>query len=104
MTSVFPDDERYGLTSQIRRAAVGLPANIAEGHGRAYTGDYIRFLGIATGSLMELETLIIIAHRLGMLSRTDAASILDQTEELARMLAGLRRKLRARSSKKHVGS
>jgi four helix bundle protein len=67
MTSRWPRDELYGLTSQARRAAVSVPANIAEGYGRENLGSYVHFLKISQGSLKELETHIEIAHRLGLM-------------------------------------
>ena len=67
VTAMFPAEERYGLSSQARRAAVSIPSNIAEGHGRKYTVAYINHLSIAFGSLMELETQIQIAARLGFI-------------------------------------
>jgi len=65
MTTTFPKDERYGLTSQIRRSAVSIPSNIAEGYGRKTTLDYIRMLYIAYGSVRELETQVLLAGDLG---------------------------------------
>ena len=65
MTTTFPKDERYGLTSQIRRSAVSIPSNIAEGYGRKTTLDYIRMLYIAYGSVCELETQVLLAGDLG---------------------------------------
>ena len=65
LTSTFPPSELYGLTSQIRRSASSIPANIAEGYGRRGRGDYVRFVGIAQGSLMELETHLLLSQRLG---------------------------------------
>lgn len=92
-TKVFPKDELYGLTSQMRRAAVSIPSNIAEGYGRGGL-DYARFVDIAYGSLLELETQIELAHRFGYLAAADTTLLLAQTAELGRMLNGLRRAIR----------
>ena len=92
-TKSFPKDELYGLTSQLRRAAVSIPSNIAEGYGRGGL-DYARFIDIAYGSLLELETQIELAERFGYLAATDTAPLLAQTAELGRMLNGLRRVVR----------
>lgn len=96
LTKGFPKHETYGLASQLRKAAVSVPANIAEGHGREHLGDYLRHLSIANGSLMEVETHCIIALRLEYLSRSDARALLHRTRELGRMLAGLVRALKRR--------
>ncbi|VXD25904.1 conserved hypothetical protein [Planktothrix serta PCC 8927] len=66
LTKNYPKDEMYGMTQQIRRSAVSIPANIAEGYGRRYTGEYIRFLNIAQGSVNELETHLILSARVGL--------------------------------------
>ena len=92
----LPRTELYGLTSQIQRAAVSVPANIAEGYGRRHIGDYVRHLLIANGSLKELETEVLIAMRLRYLSASRAKPILDAAEELGRMLAALIRALNRR--------
>ena len=86
-TQSFPTDERFGLTSQIRRAAVSIPSNIAEGQGRLTRGEFRQFLGHAKGSLCEVETQLIIAQNLGYLS--DPQSLLAQLHEVARLLNGL---------------
>ena len=91
-TSGFPADERFSLTQQIRRAAVSVPSNVAEGYGRTHLGDYLYHLSIANGSLMELETQIIIARRLGFMAQQGCNRLLRLTAELGRMLAGLKQK------------
>ena len=87
-TKSFPPDERYGLTSQMRRAAVSVCANIAEGSGRGSLADYIRFLFIAQGSQSELEYLLHISHRLGYLSKTVYEDLSDRQSQAGRMLRG----------------
>ena len=93
LTQQFPNEEKFGLTSQIRRAAVSIPANIAEGHGRKYTNAYQNHLSIANGSLMELETLVQISNRLNMVNKVSQILVLQLTEEIGKMLAGLRKSL-----------
>jgi four helix bundle protein len=90
----LPHHENFGLISQIQRAAVSIPANIAEGHGRRHTGDYMHHLSMARGSLLELETHLLIAARLKYLEAKDIESTLQLTDELGRMISGLIRKLR----------
>ncbi len=92
VTQSFPDAEKFGLTSQIRRCAVSVPSNIAEGQGRNSPGEFLQFLGIAKGSLCELETQIIIATNLKFLSENE--SLLRKTEEIGKMLTGLRKSIR----------
>jgi four helix bundle protein len=92
----LPPSETYGLKSQIRRAAVSIPANIAEGHGRDHLGDYLRHLSVANGSLKELETHLLITVRLEYLSRDHVEAILRSASEVGRMLSGLSRNLRRR--------
>lgn len=88
-TQEFPKSEMYGLTAQIRRAAVSVPSNIAEGQGRLSTGEFKQFLGHARGSLMEVETQILIAERLGLLSTESRDRVLSQCAEIGRILNGL---------------
>ncbi len=94
LSDQLPATERYDLARQIRRSAVSIPSNIAEGYGREHIGEYMRFLSIANGSLKELETQILIASRLAFIATVDCEQILRQTAELGRMLTVLRRKLR----------
>ena len=98
VASTFPRDEVYGLTSQLRRAAVSIPANIAEGHGREGLGEYIHFLGIAQGSLRETETHLLIAARLVLVDKQKIDEVLKLSDEVGRMLGGLMRSLKTRRS------
>ena len=98
VTTTFPKSEVYGLTSQIQKSAVSIAANIAEGHGREHLGDYLHHLSIAYGSLMELETHLIIAERLGYGRESNISAALDRTHEIGRMLNGLSSKLRSSRS------
>ena len=97
LTKVFPVEEKYGLTSQMCRAAVSIPSNIAEGHGRKSNNELIRFLGIAKGSLAELETQLIIAEKLGYCNSSKTRKLLDLTEQESRMLSGLLKSLQKSS-------
>jgi four helix bundle protein len=96
LTRAFPADERFGLTAQMRRAAVSVPSNIAEGHARRTTGECIQFISIAEGSLAELDTQLVIAIRLGDASDESGAALATLIIELRRMLNTLRRKLAGR--------
>jgi len=89
----FPIQEMYGLTNQLRRSAVSIPSNIAEGYGRHSTGDYKRFLQIAVGSLFELQTQVEIAFNLKYLAKDKFDTILGNTKELDRMLLSLIKKI-----------
>lgn len=93
-TKTFPEDERFGLTSQMRRAAASIPANIAEGCGRDGGSDFARFLQIAMGSASELEYHLILAHDLSMLALDRYNTLLNGVIEVKKMLAALIRKLR----------
>jgi len=92
----FPQNEQFGLTSQIRRSAVSIPSNIAEGYGRNSTGDYTRFLQIALGSLFEVQTQIEIeiAFNLNYISENDFQILFDLSREIERMLSSLIYKLK----------
>ena len=94
LTKRLPHTELYGLVSQIQRAAVSIPANIAEGHGREHLGDYLHHLSMANGSLMELETHLLVAVRLNYLNNEELDEMSGQTQEAGRMLAGLIRSLK----------
>jgi four helix bundle protein len=99
VTSPFPKEEMFGLTSQIRRAAVSVAANIAEGHGRERTQSFIQFLRQSQGSLKELETHLLLAERVGHLSGKDLTPLLDQCESLGKRLRALIRSLQERVGK-----
>jgi four helix bundle protein len=92
-TRPFPKEEMYCLTSQIRRAAISVPANIAEGWGRGTTKNYIQFLEISRGSLFELNTLIIIAYNQEYISKKSCDEIENKLNEIGRMLNALITKL-----------
>jgi four helix bundle protein len=94
VTQAFPKSEVFGLASQMRRAAVSVPSNIAEGHGRLTPRSFVVFLGQARGSLYELETQIELAGKLGYSSVEDARRLLGEAHAVAQMLNGLLRKLR----------
>ncbi len=95
VTSTFPKSEIYGLTSQIRRAATSIPANIAEGCGRCSERDFVRFLHIAMGSASELEYHLILARDLGLLDAVQQNALEQMTIEVKRMLTGLVKKLKS---------
>ena len=96
LTEKFPRSEEFGLRAQIRRAAVSVPSNIAEGQGRSTTGEYVHHLAIAHGSLMELETQVQIAGRLGFVAQKEVELFLQASAEIGRMLNALGTSLRAR--------
>jgi four helix bundle protein len=93
-TEQFPKEEIYALTSQIRRASVSIPSNIAEGRGRGTANEFAHFLRIAHGSLRELETQLLIARRLDYLNSDVVRPLLNQTGEVGRLLNGLLKSLR----------
>jgi len=90
LSSGFPSDERYGITAQLRRAAVSIPTNIAEGSKRKSNAEYARFLNVAEGSLAETQYFIILSRDLGYLTEENAESLTPQLAEVARMLHALR--------------
>ena len=96
ITATFPKEERYSLVNQLRRAAVSVPSNIAEGHGRSRTGDYLHHLSVAVGSLSEVETQVQISRRLEYIAEDDQSRLLDSCNAIAKMLGGLIRSLRKR--------
>jgi len=93
LSGSFPADERFGLTSQIRRAAVSLPSNIAEGSSRSSRADFSRYIEIATGSLFEVVTQAVIAHRRSWLDEPNFKRVYAAAEKQSRMLSGLRSSL-----------
>jgi len=93
LTADFPRDELFGLTSQVRRSAASVPANIAEGYGRDSSGAYMQQLRIAQGSLKELETHLLLASRVGISSISVITPLLDRAEELGKMLRSLIRSI-----------
>jgi four helix bundle protein len=95
----FPEHERYGVTSQLRRAAVSVPANIAEGSKRNYPKDYARFLNIAEGSLSETEYLLILCQDLDYLSSEAINPLRQEADEILRMLNSLRERVEASESR-----
>src|SRR5579884_3209305 len=95
-SSGWPSDERFGLIQQIRRAAASIPANVAEGAERQGTREFLQFLGVAKGSLAEVETFLVLAERLSYLSQEAAAGLRNQAADVGRMLSGLTRSLRSK--------
>jgi four helix bundle protein len=98
LTRQFPRDEQFGLTSQIRRSAGSVPANVAEGHGRENTGSFVQHLRISQGSLKELETHLLLSERVGILPAADLHPVLVQCESLGKMLRSLIRSLQDKSA------
>ena len=98
ITAEFPRDEAYGMTAQIRRAAVSIPANIAEGHGRESTRSFVQFLRMAQGSLKELETHLLLAQRVSVTTIEAAEPLLRECDEIGRMLRAMIRTLQERDA------
>jgi four helix bundle protein len=97
-TKTMPREELYGLTSQMRRAAVSIPSNIAEGEGRRTSGQFLHMLCISYGSLRELETQVALASRLGFIDDEDCRAVIEQCAEVGRLLNGLMKSLKPRVS------
>lgn len=93
ITDVFPKREMYGLGSQLQRAVVSIPANIAEGQGRQHSKEFLQYIAIAYGSLAEVETHIQIANRLNYIDKTIETKLLEKAGRIGRMLNGLRRSI-----------
>ena len=93
LTKIFPKEEAYGLVSQMHRAAISIPSNIAEGHDRNSDKEFSQFLCIARGSLAELETQVIIAENLGYIKQEQKTYILNKCYEIGKMINGLLKKL-----------
>jgi four helix bundle protein len=96
LTGEFPDQERFGLVSQMRRSAVSIPSNIAEGHARLSTREYIRHLSIALGSLAELETQIHLSKELGFARHDIATELLSDADRLGKQMRNLTKSLKAK--------
>ena len=96
VTRTFPKEEMFGMTSQIRRAAASIPANIAEGQGRQHTKEFLNHLSIARGSLKELETHLLLSQRVGLLTEAKVKPLLEMTDRISRMLSALRQALEKR--------
>ncbi|NLF08185.1 MAG: four helix bundle protein [Pirellulaceae bacterium] len=88
-TKTFPREEIYGLTSQLRRAAISVPSNIAEGNGWPTTRDYVHFLGVAYGSVKEVEPQVLISERLRYINADSSEKLVEMTTEIARLISGL---------------
>jgi four helix bundle protein len=99
LARLLPKTEEYRLTSQLVRAAVSVPANIAEGHARAGRREFLNFLSIARGSLAETETLVLLAVRVGYIAAPETERFQALADEVSRMLAGLRQRLKASESR-----
>jgi four helix bundle protein len=101
LTQRFPSEEKFGLVAQMRRSAISIPSNIAEGQARHTTGEFIRFLSHAEGSVAELDTQFILSRELGFCDSSNAATAFELLDELWRMLNVLRRKLSIRKEAHH---
>lgn len=98
ITTHFPKSEFYGLSSQLQRAAVSIPSNIAEGHARESSKEFLHFISISLGSLAEVETQIIISGKLGWIQESAMNDVLEKTNEIGRMLRGLQKSVKLNAS------
>jgi four helix bundle protein len=98
ITRAFPAEEKFGLISQLRRAAVSVAANIAEGQGRHHIKEFLNHLSMARGSLMEVETFLLLSERVGYIVQEKTQPLLSLSDEVSRMLSGLRNSLESKSS------
>ncbi|MBP9665109.1 MAG: four helix bundle protein [Pyrinomonadaceae bacterium] len=98
-TGTFPSEEKFGLTSQIRRSAISIPANIAEGAARHSDKEFAHFVAVAQGSCSELETELLIGSRLGFLAPTVYSTLRGEADAIGRMLVGLSKHLRQKGNK-----
>jgi four helix bundle protein len=96
-SKLFPRDELFGLTSQVRRAAVSIPSNIAEGQSRRSSKEFLHFLSVARGSLSEVETQLILSRRLGYLPAGELADLESRSAELGRLINGLTNAIQKRT-------
>lgn len=102
MTARFPSEHKFGLASQLQRSAVSVSSNIAEGSARDSAKDFLRFFAIASGSLAEVKTQLLIAKRVSLLSDSDFEKSINLVNQIGRMLAGLRRSIRHSSNQQPV--
>ncbi len=98
VTGSFPGDERFGLINQMRRAAVSIPSNIAEGQARSSTAEFQRFIAIAMGSVAELETQVLLSQDLGFLNQDQQQQLMPKLDQIGKMLRGLYRSLDRRAN------
>jgi len=98
LTAQFPDEEKFGLTSQMRRSAISIPSNIAEGAGRSTKKEFINFLHISQGSIAEIETQLLIARNLGFANDCKIEKILIRLDEISKMVIGLQKSLRRKNA------
>lgn len=102
LTKKFPIDERYGLVSQLNRAVISIPSNIAEGWGRELSKNYLQFLRVARGSLMEVETMVLISKNLNFVSEKDYNETQNKIEEVGKILQGLIKSINQKIKKLNV--